>query len=93
MSTIKRFLAVAIVLMAFAGGTAFAKAVPSSVPACCVKGNCCASGACCTLPGCCKSDKSCCDPAKGVCTSACGCPAKHCCSGSAKAVDAKHTKK
>ncbi|MES2463142.1 MAG: hypothetical protein V4671_21370 [Armatimonadota bacterium] len=75
----------------FAVGTALSGPVFASAPACCAKGNCCAAGACCTMPGCCKADKSCCDPAKGVCTSACGCAAMKCCGGGAsgKAVSVK----
>ena len=60
----------------------------AGAPSCCVGGNCCASGKCCTMDGCCKADKSCCNPAKGVCASTCGCLGMSCCGDGTKAATA-----
>lgn len=86
------FAALAVAATACAPVLAASSGTPTApVPSCCVGGNCCASGPCCDMPGCCKADKSCCDPATGACTSACGCLANKCCGGGngAKKVAAK----
>ena len=91
MNLVKNTVFAAFAGLAITSAPAFAKDAPT-VPSCCVGGNCCASGKCCNMAGCCKADKSCCDPAKGVCTSACGCLTMNCCSPKSSAKKAVTTK-